>query len=354
MSTPAVTVETPAVSERRQASEHSTFLSNDKHYRLTGELPEEKPQDVKPEVEDQPVKEGDSAPPSETAAGSEPAKPQERRTQQTSENRWQKLSRENRELRERLAKVQTPPQRETSPTPQPAAEVKTDKARTEPQYTDKDEKTGLPKYKDYNDYLRDLRAWDREEAIREFESRSAKTTREQQLQQAAQIVEKHVAESAAKARQKYPDYNDTIKAVMGEKDEHGRDALFYTSGSHIDAFFLDAEGGRSGHDVMYYLAKNWNDARHIFARDAQGNYLMNPVRQIAELTRLEDRMNGHSAKPAPAPPAKPVTRAPQPPHQTSGNGAVSKDAVSEAVEAGDADTYIREQNARALARRKGK
>jgi hypothetical protein len=67
MATNAVTPEAPAVS--RQASEHSTFLSNDKHYRLTGELPEEKSREIKPEVNDRPVKEGESASPaSDTAA----------------------------------------------------------------------------------------------------------------------------------------------------------------------------------------------------------------------------------------------------------------------------------------------
>src|ERR1019366_7690204 len=108
MSTPAVTPEAPAVStaspERQtvRQSEHASIPSTDKHYRLTGEMAEPPAKEETPEPQVPPVKEGESATPnaSETAAGSEPAKPAQK-TAATSENRWAKITRENRELRER-------------------------------------------------------------------------------------------------------------------------------------------------------------------------------------------------------------------------------------------------------------
>src|ERR1035438_8661325 len=145
MSTPAVTKEAPAVSTPDREPT-SRFLPTGKNYRLTGELPEKldvaatqlvddgehvpavireerERERVEPQVP--PVKEGESATPgaSETAAGSEPAKPAQK-TAATSENRWAKITRENRELRERLERLEKPPQRETVQESQPATETK--------------------------------------------------------------------------------------------------------------------------------------------------------------------------------------------------------------------------------------
>src|ERR1035438_8852338 len=90
MSTPAVTPEAPAVStaspERQtvRQSEHASIPSTDKHYRMTGEMPEAKPAEkvATPEPQVPPVKEGESATPgaSEIAAASEPAKPTDRKS----------------------------------------------------------------------------------------------------------------------------------------------------------------------------------------------------------------------------------------------------------------------------------
>ena len=66
----------------------------------------------------------------------------------------------------------------------------------------------------------------------------------------------------------------------------------------------------------------------------------------AELT------GGNGDKSSAASSAKPVTQASRPPHQVSGKGTVAKDAVEQAVEDGDSETYIKAQNAKELARRK--
>lgn len=354
MSTSAVT--TDSAPEREPAS---LLMPTDKKYRITGELPEElevagtqvadKEEHATAGVKEEPAKEtpesveteGDSAPPkSETAADSEPARQSQRKTQETSESRWAKLSRENRELRERLARVEesrTEPQRETKQAPQPAAQ------EAEPQI-DAVNADGSPKYKTVADYLAAVRKYDRDQILRETDERWTKAQREQQQRQFDQVIEQRVHQRVEEARKTHTDYDETMEGLLSTKDDQGRDAFFYTKGSPIDGFFLDSD---KSHDVMYELAKNFDQHKHIFARDEQGNYLMNPIRQLRELAKIEASLD----KPV-TPPAKPVTKAPPPPHQLSGKGAVNKDAVEKAVEDNDVSAYMREQNARELARRK--
>ena len=98
-------------------------------------------------------------------------------------------------------------------------------------------------------------------------------------------------------------------------------------------------------------AKNMDQYKHIFARNQQGQYLLNPVRQLRELAKIENSLpeKGKAA------PVRQVTQAPRPPHQASGKGTVGKDAVETALEENDSEAYMREANARALARlKKGK
>lgn len=353
MSTTAVTQDAPAVSES-----NSSFLPAGEKYRLTGELPESKEAVAsQAEAADTSVEGKDSS----TAAASEAADTQESKgpaktkTAQASESRWAKLSRANRELqdqlrqeRERNARASSE-QRETQQASQTAAEDKS-KGHPEPKIDDTDLKTGAPKYKTLSDYLADVRKWDREQSLKEFQELSAKTQREQQQLQTEQIIEKTVNERVQAARKAYPDYDEAAVEALAVKDNLGREALFYTKGSHLDGFFLDSE---RGHDVLYHIFKNFDECKHIFARDEKGNYLLNPVRQLRWLAKIENSLpeKGKATNSS----AQRVTQAPRPPHQVSGKGTVAKDAIEQAVEENDTDAYIQEQNARALARlKKGK
>jgi len=323
-------------------------------------------------------KDAASAAASETAAASEAAdtqRQQEERQQQqeeqrrktagTSESRWAKLSRENRELREKLARSegraegsQSAQQRETQQGSQPAADAKTS-ATAKPKIDDVDPKTNQPKYKSYADYEEAKDAWNRQEAIREFQQTSEKSAQERQQTEAEQIINQTVTERVAEVRKIHADYDDTIKTALAQKDEHGREIFFYTKGSPIDGFFLDCD---RGHEVMYEIGKNFEQHQHIFARDAQGKYLLNPVRQLRELAKIENALpekasssgtsqaDSAARTAASSSSARPVTQAPRPPHQVSGKGTVNKDAVEDAAEKGDFETYMREQNARVLAK----
>lgn len=375
MSTRAVTPDAPAASTFEPESHpHAEFLPTGKEYRMTGKLPDadtaEAPaassEENTPEKEEAPAaSKSDTAAASEAATTQKETKEEKQKTSASSESRWAKVTRENKELRERLQRLES--QRETKQEPRPAtgtkvepeakAEAKTETQNPKPKIDDVDPKTGKPKFSTYQEYLDARDEWNRKEAIREFQEASQKSERERAQSEAEKVIEKTVAERVAKARETYPDYDDVIKSALAEKNEHGEDALFYTKGSHIDGFFLDSDRGQ---DVMYEIAKNFGDYKHIFARDAQGRYLMNPVRQVRELAKIElalesaaktDDGTGKTASSSISS-AKPITQAPRPPHQTSGKGTVNKDAVAEAIEDGDFETYAREQNARDLARRK--
>ena len=348
MSTPAVTPETSAVPT---GTANSDFLPSGKDYRLKGELPAEQKEAVQEETEVKEEQDPSTAEASEASTEEQEQKgPAQSKSEKTSESRWAKLSRENRELRDRLARLEganeasSETQRETKQESQPAKEAETDR-HAEPKIDDVDDK-GNAKYSTLSEFHTALAKWAREEAVRDTQEMLAKTEKERAFQQAEQLIEKTVNDRVKAARKAYSDYDEAIESALAEKDEQGRDAMFYTKGSHIDAFFLDSELGQ---DVMYHIAKNFDDYKHIFARDEAGRYIMNSVRQLRELAKIENSLPDKSKAPV-----QKVTQAPRPPHQVSGKSAVTKDAVEAAVDEGDSETYIREQNARALARLKRK
>src|ERR1017187_5923293 len=375
MSTPAVTKEAPAVSTPDREPT-SRFLPTGKNYRLTGELPEKLdvaatqlvddgehvPAVIREEREKEtqvpPVKEGESATPgaSETAAGSEPAKPPQK-TAATSENRWAKITRENRELRERLERLEKPPQREAQQESQPVTETKP-KANLKPKIDDVDLKTNQPKFKSFAEYEEAKDQWLVEEGERRAVEKFSQTTQASEQDRQKQAIQQGLTEHVTKQREVHPDYDATMEAVLGTKEADGRSAIFYQDGSHFDRFFL-AQPDR-GVSLLYHLAKNINDPaiREIFARNPQGtDYKLGQIDQISRLAVVAHSVDAAQAKPTAVTPVaessvKPVTQAPRPPHQTCGKGAVGKDPVAEAVETGDSESYIREENRRALERRK--
>ena len=350
-----VTPEAPVASNLEEALE-TGFLPDDPHYRLTGEFKskEEKPAQ-QTEVED-PATPGDKG--DETAAASEAAPQQEEtkgpaqtRTAKTSENRWQKRERELKELRDEVARLKAQPRSDTQQTSQPATETKP-KANAKPNIDDVDPKTGKPRFANWKEYEDAKDKWNREEARREFQEESSKTAAEQEQQRQEQTVRQTVHERVEKARKQYADYDEVTKDIVARKDQFGNEALFFPPGGHIDRFLFKSEKGA---DLLYHIAKNFDDPaiQSIFARDQSGkNYLMNGVDQLYELARIEHSLPKQNA--SASTPATPVTQAGRPPHQVSGKGTVAKDAVEQALEDGDFETYKKAQDAKDLARLKRK
>ena len=345
--TAEITAASASARESNELSE-TTLLPTDKHYRMTGEKTApsgDKDTDLK-EIKDEQktAAPGETGDESDTAAASEAAddeqeteegqdedkteqKPQPaRRTQ----SRQEKLSKENRELRQRLARLEAGPTRETRQESRPAAQTAAAAAPLRPKIDDVDA-TGQPKYATYEDWEAAKDDWLRKDTVREVQETAAKQQQEQQRQQATKRVAEEFGKRCETARKKYADYDD----VALNPD------LPIKEGGVVDAYIVSRPNGS---DVLYHLGANPE------VLDAING--MNPIDAVYALSEIE---LGLSAAPA----AKPITRAARPPHQTSTQGTVQRDAIDAAVKGGDAAAYMREQNARdprltALRRSRGK
>lgn len=353
MRTPAVTEDASAASTAASSIEQaleSGFLPDDPHYRMTGEFPEEKKDEKKDEKKETPDPndtkdpsvndDASAASEADTAAASAAAEAQEKKdkgpaqskTDKTSESRWAKITRENKELREkneRLERERTAaPPRDTKQPSQAAADAnKATAAAPKPKIDDVDSKTGKAKYATYDEFQDARDEWNRKEAVREFTETSAKTQRETAFTQAKQTIAREFGKKVEVAKTKHADF----EAVALNPD------LPIKEGSPVDLFTLDSPIGT---DVLYHLGQNPAELDRINK--------LNPLAQVRELTKIELKLSETKA------PVRQITAAARPPNQVSGKGTVAKDSVVQAVEDQDQDTYNREQNARALARRRGK
>jgi hypothetical protein len=379
----AVTAENSAFSNLEDdQSSGPHFLPTDKHYRLTGEMPgkkdeeeEEVPAAAAPgEQTETPAGEQEEHPAGdEPAAGSKPAseqepapaaakpaaKPAAAAAKPAGENRWQKLSRENRELRERLARNEQAAPREVQPASQPAAEAQPAApaaAEPRPKIDDVDPKTGKPKYANWAEYEEAKDTWLRKQTIREFQETTARENRAREMQQTEITLGQGLIKKFVPTRAKYADFD---AVALNPK-------LVIPRGSVTDLFLLDSD--HAG-EVLYHLGKNEQILNGFYAdhdvKTGRFRNLISPQQQFRKLMALEAELTGGTAAagaqaapgdedepPAGGVPAKVVSKAPRPAHQTSGRGSVGKDAVEQAVEEQDQETYNREQNARHLARLK--
>lgn len=363
----AVTEDAPAVSEREPSSQ---FLPTDKNYRLTGEMPDEMENagsqhrnendrstrdEQHIETDDQSENREASAASEEqdssTAAASEAAEQQEKKgptrskTEKTSESRWAKLSRENRELQEQL-RVER--ERKTSD-----ATNQRDTKR-EPLPVKEDAEPEIANFATLGEYLTAVRKYDAAQNLKKWQEESAKTQRERDERQQSELIQKTVGERVEAARKTYADYDEVFADVSTAKDEFGHDALFFPPNGHIDRFLFESERGS---EVLYQIAKSFDDpaVRAIFARDVSGlHYRMDAVKQIRELAKIEHALPEKSKATPSNSSARQVTQAYRPPNQLSGKGSVGKNAVETAVEENDFETYMREENAKALNRSKKK
>lgn len=339
----------------------SGFLPTDREYRKTGRFSDdsnsgsrsaakdEEQEEIEGEEEEQEElkagqkdidatsgdKDGETAAASQAAPTQKEKEEAERRQQKTAEkgeSRWAKLSRENKDLRDReakrdrelaelRAKVDGSAKRDTTQASQPAAETKS-KAEPRPKIDDVDPKTGQPKYASYSDYESARDEWLQNDSIRKFQETQSKTERERQAAHAKQVVAQKWNDEVGKARTKHADF-DAVAL---------NPALPLKEGTVPDVFILESPQGA---DVLYYLGQHPEELERING--------LNPIAQARELVKIELKVSGTTSS---ASSAKPVTKAPPPPHQVSGKGTVAKDAVEQALEEQDADAYRREQNSR--------
>ena len=376
MSTRAVTPDASAASEQQETSR---FLPTDKNYMLTGEMPadtqdasaassEVDEKDKKDKKDNADTGEASAASDSDTAAASEAADTQReqehRKTSATSESRWAKVTRENRELREKLARAEgkaegqrtAEPERDTSQASQAAADAKPG-AIPKPKIDDVDPKTGKAKYKNFGEYEDAKDAWLADEAVRKFQETSQKTEQQRTQEQQARAVAEKMVKKFEGARAKHADFDQ----VALNPD------LVIPMGSVTDLFLLDSD--HAG-EVAYHLGQHPEILQGFYGdHDLKTGRFTNkitPQRQFRALMEIEAKLAGdagagggagagaRSAAAASSSSAKPISQAARPPHQVSGTGTVAKDAVEQAVDDGDSESYIRAQNAKELARLKRK
>jgi hypothetical protein len=341
-------------------------------WRKTGKLPEfqeaepeKQIEEKKPQVQEHETRsleeaEDSATPASVKPAASEAARPQ--KAKKDGEARKAELNQEIRELAKTAADLrkaiaearQAPPVRETKPEAQPAAEkpeAKAGEAKPEPQLTDKNP-DGTPKYKLWGEFQKDHDKWVISEAVREARAATSehltKTQIEQKTAEAVAKVDKAWEQKVDKAREKYPDFDTTAKNLLSARDRNGNE-FFLPRGSAIDQFLLESPYGA---DVFHYLAEHANEesVQHIFERTPDGKYFILSAAQ--QWMALGEIAHTFAAAPVakPAPSAKPVTKAPPPPHQVAGKPATSLDEAEQAVKEGDQEAFTRIENEKILAK----
>ncbi len=168
----------------------------------------------------------------------------------------------------------------------------------------KDERPDRTKYKpeEAEKYENDLLAWNRREAIREFQAEQAKIRAEQEQREA----EERLRERTEEARKEIEDFDEVIKSA---------DRRSEMIPAHVVAAINESE---KGPHLAYYLAKHPDESKRIFA--------MRPAKALLELGKIELNFTAKAAG-EPKPEVKPnVTRAPAPmPSITGGAGEIPKD-----------------------------
>lgn len=357
----AVTAEASAASNSLEDAFETGFLPEDPEYRRTGKMPdkddasatgqEEDEQELETEVEEESDEKETPAPndkSDDTAAASETAKttqekkePVTQKTAKTSENRYQKITRENKELREKLARsegrdegrqsVQQPTRDNQQATTQTAAEQK-NTPPPRPTIDDVDPKTGKAKYSTYAEYETAKDEWLRADVLRTFQESTNQSQRQQQQTEQQRAIVENLNKKFEASRAKHDDFD----AVALNKD------LIMPMGSVTDLFLQDSEHGG---EIAYHLGQHPEILQGFYgdfdSKTGRFTNKITPQQQFRKLMQIEAELSKEKTTPA-----RPVTRAGRPPHQTSGNGSVGKDAIEQALEEDDTDSYMSEANSR--------
>ena len=343
------------------------FLPDNDHYRLTGEI--SKPQsgktpakkdDAASSTKDKPAAKESDAPPAseqdETASKAAASATAETQRGSRRESRWDKRERELKEARAEIARNPAnrlrkhnavKPGRKRS---LPPRRNEAGKAAPKPKIDDVDPTTKQPKYKNYAEYEDAKDAWLRQETIREFNESQAKTQQLTAQQQAEREIGQSLAKKFEGPRAKYKDFDEVALS----------DKLTIPKGSVTEMFMLDSE--HAGEGVLLLRPASGNSSG-LLSRLRSENRQVHLAHHPAATVSQADGDRGGSRRlqlatlfilSSSSSSARPVTQASRPPHQVSGQGTVAKDAVEQATEDGDFETYSAAQNAKDLARLKRK
>jgi hypothetical protein len=324
----------------------SAFRAQENNESL-GRQPKPEESAPQPKIEEPSAPEVSEETEDETAADSEPAKPQEKRKSGTpAAQRVQELLAERaadrriyeqkiKDLEARLTSPQPPPKQESAP-------AKLESKR--PAWTDV-KPDGTPKYAGENameDYIEDVADWKsgqkldaraeqiRNETLAEFESRMRQQEAQKGLQQ-----------KLTEGRERYKDLDAKImpvtEAIVNDMQINPAVKEAISSSPYMV-------------DLLYVLGSDpaaLEDFKQTARQDPLGA-IRKAVMIEAEIAR---ELKGQSGPEKP--PVKKITQAPPPPHQVSGT-ATAGDEAEEAFKSGDFNSFRNAENRRELAARKGK
>lgn len=343
--------ETVLIAETSSAAETPTSLESLSSeelasWRMTGKFPEApaKPADTPPASEEVSTETPPANEPATPAEPKEPVAAPKTAAEKRNEDRFQELTRHNRELKAKLdaaeaklkeapaepVKVEKPAEATTA-----AAKEGELKAPVEPVEPDEND----PKYPSWDEYQkamrefrkaerqynRELVAYETKKAIQEAEQKRAERDKGEEV---AKSWNKRVEEFKVK----HPDFNDKAKNLPFPKDVAANQAFA--------TFILDPEN--DGPSLLYHLGDNLEEAERIAG--------LGQIAVIRELTRLEDSLK----KPPAAPGPKRVPSAPAPPTEVGSRSTTQVDDVEEALSSGNQKAYQDRMNAREIAKRSGK
>ena len=301
-------------------------------WRLTGELPERKPQpsEEKPAAPaaDEQEPQGTSAPPSEPeteakeALESEPSAPKEepQRKLSPAEKRIKQLLADRKALEDRVRKLEE--SHAAKPEPAKAEAKATERGRPTPQDKNAD---GTPKYGTYEEFAEDLADWKVEQRFSERDKAESERKKQADAEQAQRAITEGWQGKVEQGRGKYTDFDE----VALNPD------LPIAPGGVVDVMVLESPNGT---DLLYHLGRNPEELERI-------NKLP-PIQAARELFRIETSLSG-------TPGPRKVTQAPPPAREVGGRGSAPADEVVSAVNSGDFASYRNAANRREIALRKG-
>lgn len=311
-----------ATPEFTEVSLDSLTSEQDKHWRLTGELPQAKPADAPPAIKT------NEAPPE----GGEPKGKQEAGKGKGVKPRIEEVDAEIQDLRTKLAvraelkkQLDETSDKKTDSQPATPAELK---APVRPKAA---EFNGTTAWEDLEEaklkYAEDMADYKAALAVQNYKAQAAeeRTKEKQQTegQNAADNWNKQI-EEAAKA---HADWNEIVDPVS---DLVGKDKRFISGAS----FLLESPAGA---EVLYQLGRDPERAEAIAA--------MSPIEQVAALAVMAHELKKPVAAKAPPTPKK-QTEVPPPPTELNGRNIAPVDPVAAALESGDTEAYIKAANAR--------
>lgn len=337
------TVLTAETSSAAEAPTSLESLSSEElaSWRMTGKFPEApaKPADTPPASEEVSTETPPANEPATPAEPKEPVAAPKTAAEKRNEDRFQELTRHNRELKAKLDAA------EAKLKEAPAEPVKVEKPAEATPAAEKEGELKAP-VKPVKPKQGDFQTWEAfEEAKGKYEDDHEKYVEDlieyKADLKAAEKVDKAESKRAErdKGNEVQQTWNKKLETAKSKHTDFEAVAKNVPFNETAASFILDSE---IGPEILYHLGSNLDDAERIKG--------LTPMQTARELTRIEDSLT----KPPTAPGPKRVPSAPAPPTEVGSRSTTQVDDVEEALSSGNQKAYQDRMNAREIAKRSGK